>query len=79
LAQRQVHGGPLWHDFQTACRGLREYELAALVLRDLARAGHPPAQRALTGYGEHDPAPLAARPRRRDAGSNEELARFSRA
>jgi hypothetical protein len=29
-------GGPLWHDFETACRGPREYDLAALVLRDLA-------------------------------------------
>jgi phosphotransferase family enzyme len=24
-------GGPLWHDFETACRGPREYDLAALA------------------------------------------------
>src|SRR5947208_2296258 len=27
-------GGPLWHDFETACRGPREYDLAALVMGD---------------------------------------------
>jgi Phosphotransferase enzyme family len=45
--------GPLWHDFETACRGPREYDLAALVLRDLEH-GEPPARAALTAYGEHD-------------------------
>ena len=46
--------GPLWHDFETACRGPREYDLAALVLRDLTHGGYPPARAALTAYGEHD-------------------------
>lgn len=47
--------GPLWHDFETACRGPREYDLAALVLRDLAHGGGDPrARAALTAYGEHD-------------------------
>ena len=35
--------GPLWHDFETACHGPREYDLAAL-----AENG------ALDAYGEHD-------------------------
>jgi hypothetical protein len=47
--------GPLWHDFETACRGPREYDLAALVLRDLAHdGGDPPARAALAAYGEYD-------------------------
>jgi hypothetical protein len=36
-------GGPLWLDFETACRGPREYDLAAL--------GPGPA---LDAYGKHD-------------------------
>lgn len=35
--------GPLWHDFETACRGPREYDLAALK-------GDP----ALDAYGPYD-------------------------
>lgn len=35
--------GPLWHDFETACRGPREYDLAALASAE-----------ALAAYGEHD-------------------------
>jgi hypothetical protein len=35
--------GPLWHDFETACQGPREYDLAALVLRDRADDGEPKA------------------------------------
>lgn len=46
-------GGPLWHDFETACRGVREYDLAALVLED-RRRGHPAAREALAAYGDHD-------------------------
>jgi hypothetical protein len=47
--------GPLWHDFETACRGPREYDLAALVFRDRVGGGHPAARAALAAYGEHDP------------------------
>ena len=49
----QSADGPVWHDFETACRGPREYDLAALVLRDL-RVGYPPARQALAAYGAHD-------------------------
>jgi hypothetical protein len=48
-------GGPLWHDFETSCRGPREYDLAALVLSDRSRGGYPPARDALAAYGAHDP------------------------
>jgi hypothetical protein len=46
--------GPLWHDFESTCRGPREYDLAALVLRDRSRGGHGPAREALAAYGPHD-------------------------
>jgi len=46
--------GPLWHDFETSCRGPREYDLAALVLRDRSSGGDPPAREALAAYGPHD-------------------------
>ena len=46
--------GPLWHDFESACRGPREYDLAALVLVD-RRIGSTPAREALAAYGEHNP------------------------
>ena len=49
-------GGPLWHDFETACTGPREYDLAALVLRDRAAGGDPRARAALAAYGDHDAA-----------------------
>jgi Phosphotransferase enzyme family len=45
--------GPLWHDFETACRGPREFDLAALVLS----ADTPFQERsrlALDAYGDHD-------------------------
>jgi hypothetical protein len=45
--------GPLWHDFETACRGPRELDLAALALSWRAR-GDEPSRAALTGYGDHD-------------------------
>ena len=45
--------GPLWHDFETACRGPRELDLAALALS--ARVRQDDASRiALEGYGDHD-------------------------
>lgn len=46
--------GPLWHDLESACYGPREYDLAALVLRDRSRGGDPPALQALAAYGSHD-------------------------
>jgi phosphotransferase family enzyme len=39
-------GGPLWHDFETACRGPREYDLAALE-NDAALAAYGPYDRDL--------------------------------
>jgi hypothetical protein len=47
-------GGSLWHDFESTCRGPREYDLAALVLRDRSRGGYAPAREALAAYGPHD-------------------------
>jgi hypothetical protein len=45
--------GPLWHDFETACRGPRELDLAALALS--ARVREDEASRiALEAYGDHD-------------------------
>jgi hypothetical protein len=45
--------GPLWHDFETACRGLREFDLAGLALS--ARVLQDDASRiALEAYGDHD-------------------------
>jgi Ser/Thr protein kinase RdoA (MazF antagonist) len=45
--------GPLWHDFETACRGPREFDLAALALS--ARVLEDDASLiALKAYGDHD-------------------------
>ena len=45
--------GPLWHDFETACRGPRELDLAALALS--ARVRDDDASRiALEAYGDYD-------------------------
>jgi hypothetical protein len=44
--------GPLWHDFETACRGPRELDLAALALS--ARRGDDASRVALEAYGDHD-------------------------
>jgi hypothetical protein len=45
--------GPLWHDFETACRGPREFDLAALALS--ARVREDDTSRiALEAYGDHD-------------------------
>ena len=46
--------GVLWHDFETACHGPREYDLAALVLPDRVGPGYPPSRAALAAYGDHD-------------------------
>jgi hypothetical protein len=45
--------GPLWHDFETACRGPREFDLAALRLSDDVR-NDDPSRIALEAYGDHD-------------------------
>lgn len=45
--------GPLWHDFETACLGPRELDLAALLLSVRVRE-HAESQLALEAYGEHD-------------------------
>lgn len=45
--------GPLWHDFETACRGPREFDLAALALSDEVRDDEP-SRIALEAYGDHD-------------------------
>jgi len=47
-------GGMLWHDLESSCRGPREYDLAALVLRDRSWGGYPPGREALAAYGSHD-------------------------
>jgi hypothetical protein len=50
----QTATGPVWHDFETACRGPREYDLAALVLDDRSRGPDPEARAALAAYGAYD-------------------------
>jgi hypothetical protein len=45
--------GPLWHDFETACRGPREFDLAALSLSDVVRDDEA-SRIALEAYGDHD-------------------------
>ncbi|HVW90190.1 MAG TPA: phosphotransferase, partial [Gaiellaceae bacterium] len=45
---------PVWHDLETACRGPREYDLAALVLRDRSRTADHDARIALEAYGPYD-------------------------
>lgn len=46
--------GTLWHDFETSCRGPREYDLAALVHRERIHGGDDRPSRALAAYGDHD-------------------------
>lgn len=46
--------GPVWHDLESACRGPREYDLAALVLRDRRNPPDHAARTALTAYGPFD-------------------------
>jgi hypothetical protein len=50
----QTRTGPIWHDLETACRGPREYDLAALVLSDRSGEPDPEARLALAEYGSHD-------------------------
>jgi len=45
--------GPLWHDFETACRGPRELDLAALSLSARVRDDDP-SRIALEAYGDHN-------------------------
>jgi len=46
-------GGPVWHDLETACRGPREYDLAALVNRQRVYGDTPAAGVALEAYGRY--------------------------
>jgi hypothetical protein len=46
--------GPVWHDLETACRGPREYDLAALMLDDRSRGPDHAARAALAAYGSYD-------------------------
>jgi phosphotransferase family enzyme len=50
----QTQDGPIWHDLETACRGPREYDLAALVLSDRSGEPDPEARLALAAYGDFD-------------------------
>ena len=50
----QTATGPVWHDLETACGGPREYDLAALVLRDRSRDPQPDARAAAAAYGPYD-------------------------
>jgi Ser/Thr protein kinase RdoA (MazF antagonist) len=50
----QTAAGPIWHDLETACRGPREYDLAALVLDDRSDGSDPEAQSAIAAYGSYD-------------------------
>lgn len=45
--------GPLWHDFETACLGSREFDLAALAL-SAETPFEEPSRLALEAYGDHD-------------------------
>jgi Phosphotransferase enzyme family len=51
--------GPLWHDFETTCRGPREFDLAALALSARV-SGDEPSRIALEAYGDHDEALMEA-------------------
>jgi hypothetical protein len=46
--------GLLWHDFETSCRGPREYDLAALVQRQRIHGDDERSAVALAAYGDHD-------------------------
>jgi Ser/Thr protein kinase RdoA (MazF antagonist) len=50
----QTETRSVWHDLETACRGPREYDLAALVLRDRSGGPDPGARVALAAYGPYD-------------------------
>lgn len=50
----QTATGPVWHDLETACRGPREYDLAALMLDDRKHRPDHDARAALAAYGPYD-------------------------
>jgi hypothetical protein len=50
----ETASGPVWHDLETACRGPREYDLAALVLDDRSQGSDPEARAALAAYRLYD-------------------------
>jgi hypothetical protein len=50
----QTAAGPIWHDLETACRGPREFDIAALVLDDRSRESDPEARTATAAYGDYD-------------------------
>jgi hypothetical protein len=50
----QTPAGPIWHDLETACRGPREYDLAALVLDERSGESDPEARTAAAAYGDYD-------------------------
>jgi hypothetical protein len=50
----QTADGTLWHDFETSCRGPREYDLAALIHHERIHGGDGSSARALAAYGDHD-------------------------
>ena len=50
----QTATGPVWHDLETACRGPREYDLAALVLDDRSHGPDPEARAAIVAYGPYN-------------------------
>jgi phosphotransferase family enzyme len=50
----QTATGPCWHDLETACRGPREYDLAALVLDDRSQGPDREARVALAAYGPYE-------------------------
>jgi hypothetical protein len=50
----QTQAGPIWHDLETACRGPREYDLAALLLSDRSDEPDPEARLAAAAYGDYD-------------------------
>jgi Phosphotransferase enzyme family len=50
----QTRGGPIWHDLETACRGPREYDLAALLLSERSGESDPEARLAAVAYGTYD-------------------------
>ena len=50
----QTRAGPIWHDLETACRGPREYDLAALLLSERSGESDPEARIAAAAYGDYD-------------------------
>jgi Ser/Thr protein kinase RdoA (MazF antagonist) len=50
----QTPAGSIWHDLETACRGPREYDLAALLLSDRSGDSDPEARSAIAAYGSYD-------------------------